>query len=68
VGGDVLVDQCRVLERIDGYSDQLIETWSFRVQFRPQTDQKSKTMKKVKCASFECLNILHTPFTKHLAL
>jgi hypothetical protein len=30
--------------------------------------KKGKTVKKVKYARFEYLNMLHTPFTMHLAL
>jgi hypothetical protein len=37
---------CWVLELIDGYNGQLMETWSFGVQPLPQTGQKGKTMKK----------------------
>jgi hypothetical protein len=57
-----------VLDLIDSYNDQVMESWSFLVQPRPQTGQEGQTMKKVKYARFECLTKLHTPSIMHMAL
>jgi hypothetical protein len=51
--GDVLINHYRVLELIDSYNDQVMETWSFGVQPRPQTGQKEPNVEKVKYPRFE---------------
>jgi hypothetical protein len=67
--GDVLIDHYyRVLELINGYNDQVMETWNFGVQSRPQTCQKEQNVEKVKYIRFKCLNMLHTPFSMHMVL
>jgi hypothetical protein len=68
VFGNVLCDHCRVLELIDDYNDQVMETRSFGVQTRPQLGQKEQNDEKVKYARFECLTMLHTPFTMYMEL
>jgi hypothetical protein len=68
VFGYVLCDLCRVLELIDGNLDQVMKTWSFGVQHRPQTSQKEQNCEKGYVCRFECLNMLHTPSTMHMAL
>jgi hypothetical protein len=42
VFGYVLFDLCRVLELIYDKLNQVLETWSFGVQHRPQTVQKEE--------------------------
>jgi hypothetical protein len=64
--GYVLCDHCRVLELIDSYNGQVVETWSFGVQPQPQIGQKGQN--KVKYARFEDLTKFHTPYTMHMAL
>jgi hypothetical protein len=57
-----------LLELTDGYNNQVMENWSFGVQHRPQIGQKGQNDEKVKYTRFECLTMLHTHFTMHMAL
>jgi hypothetical protein len=49
----------------------MIKSWRLRVSesnLNLNQAKRSKMVKRVKYARFECLTMLHTPFTMHLVL
>jgi hypothetical protein len=49
----------------------MVKSWRLEVlESNPDLKEakRCKMMKKIKYARFECLNMLHTPFTIHLEL
>jgi hypothetical protein len=57
-----------VLELIDTYNGQVVETWVLESNPDLKQAKKGKTIKKVKYARFEHLTKLHTPYIMHMAL